>query len=82
MLGAFIRDKFEQYNIKLSLEQWIILRVLHMEDGVPQNSLAMITERHKASLTRIIGTMERKNLVARYQIALQALRYARTIHQK
>ena len=36
-----------------------------MEDGIPQNDLAFITDRDKTSLTRLISTMERKGLLNR-----------------
>ena len=65
MLHVFMTEKFKEHNIKLTLEQFIILRVLHKEDGQPQHDLAIVTKRHKASLTRILGTLERKNLIAR-----------------
>ncbi len=65
MLYVFMTEKFKEHNIKLTLEQFIILRVLHREDGQPQHDLAMITKRHKATLTRVLGTLERKNLIAR-----------------
>ena len=38
---------------------------LKEENGLPQNSLAFITNRDKATLTRLLTTMEKKNLVAR-----------------
>ena len=65
MIYVFMTDKFREHDIELTLEQFIVLRVLHQEDGQPQHNLALITKRHKASLTRLIGTLERKNLVAR-----------------
>ena len=65
MLHLFLTEKFKNHNIKLTLEQFVVLRVLHAKDGQPQHDLAFITKRHKASLTRILGTLERKNLVAR-----------------
>lgn len=65
MLHVFMVEKFQQHQLNLTFEQFIILRVLHEADGRPQRDLALVTRRHKASLTRIIGTLERKNLVAR-----------------
>ena len=65
MMAIFITDKFKQHGLDLTLEQMIILKILQDKDGCPQNDLALVTERHKASLTRLLATMEKKNLVAR-----------------
>ncbi len=65
MMAIFITDRFKQHGLDLTLEQMIILKILQDKDGCPQHDLALVTERHKASLTRLLATMEKKNLVAR-----------------
>jgi DNA-binding MarR family transcriptional regulator len=42
-----------------------MLKKLKEVDGQPQHNLAFLTNRDKASLARLITTMEKKNLVAR-----------------
>lgn len=65
MLGCHINDVLAANNIDLTREQWIVLIKLYEHGGLAQNELAFITERDKTSLTRLINTMERKNLVFR-----------------
>lgn len=66
MLNMYIADIFQKNNIKVTKQQWIVLKVLHEDhDGIIQNELAFITDRNKASLTRLINVMERNNLVIR-----------------
>ncbi len=65
MIGCLINEVLVENNIALTREQWIILIKLHQQGGLAQNELAFITERDKTSLTRLINTMERKNLVFR-----------------
>ena len=65
LLYAFMGDKFREHNLDLSVEQMVILKILHEEDGRPQNDMAIVTERHKATLTRLLDNMEKKHLVAR-----------------
>ena len=65
MMFVFMVDKFRQHGLDMSIEQMIILRLLHEEDGRPQHDMAMVTNRHKASLARLIDNLEKKNLVAR-----------------
>jgi len=60
-----LADELLNAGISLSKHQIILLRILSMEDGIPQNDLAFITDRDKTSLTRLISTMERKKLLKR-----------------
>jgi len=63
--GFYFIDTFQENGIDLSKEQWLVLKKLHMQDGPIQNDLAFITNRSKTSLTRLINTMEKKELVFR-----------------
>jgi DNA-binding MarR family transcriptional regulator len=60
-----IADRFNAAGIELTKVQWLLLRRLERSDGLPQHNLAFLTNRHTASLARLITTMEKKNLVAR-----------------
>lgn len=64
-LDYFISDKLNESGIELTKVQLILLKKLKEVDGQPQHSLAYLTNRDKASLTRLLNTMEKKNLVAR-----------------
>ncbi|CAL2061613.1 MarR family transcriptional regulator [Tenacibaculum sp. 190524A05c] len=65
MIDNHIQDLFYEQNISLTKTQWILLKKLHEKDGVAQQELAFLTGRDKTSLTRLVNTMEKKNLVAR-----------------
>jgi DNA-binding MarR family transcriptional regulator len=65
MAGFYISDFFHDNNIDLSKEQWLILLKLNEKDGQVQNDLALITNRSKTSLTRLITTIEKKGFVHR-----------------
>lgn len=58
-------DEFEQEKIKISRDQYIVLRKLSEADGQMQNDLALATDRDKTSLTRLLSTMERKQFIKR-----------------
>ncbi len=60
-----ICSEMTEQGYKLSRTQIVMLKVLHQQGALPQNDLAFLTERDKTSLTRLINTMEKKNLVAR-----------------
>ncbi|WP_109302551.1 MarR family winged helix-turn-helix transcriptional regulator [Aquimarina sp. AU474] len=63
--GFLVQKAFEENGIDLSKEQWSVLKRLYVDDGQPQNDLAFITHRDKTSMTRLVNTMESKNLVVR-----------------
>ena len=66
IINMYISDVLKHNNIQVTKEQWIVLKILHEDnDGIIQNDLAFITDRNKASLTRLINVMEKNNLVKR-----------------
>jgi len=65
VIDYFIMDRFAQHGIELTKVQWLLLKRLKALNGETQHNLAFLTNRDKASLTRLLTTMERKNLVAR-----------------
>jgi DNA-binding MarR family transcriptional regulator len=67
VLDYFIADKFKEGGCELTKVQLILLKILKDLDGQSQNSLAYLTNRDKASLARLLNTMEKKNLVERIQ---------------
>lgn len=61
----FISTKMADHGMDLTRQQVILLKILFHDGPLPQNDLAFLTDRDKTSLTRLLGTMEKKNLVAR-----------------
>ena len=64
-IDYYIMDRFAQNDIELTKVQWLLLKRLSYLNGESQHNLAFLTNRDKASLTRLLTTMEKKNLVAR-----------------
>lgn len=65
LVDTYISNRLIEENIDLTKVQLIMLKILCSNDGQPQNDLALITNRDKASLARLLDTMERKGLVVR-----------------
>jgi len=63
--GFLVQKEFRGEGLDLTKEQWSVLKRLRVNDGQPQNDLAFITHRDKTSMTRLINTMEDKELVIR-----------------
>ena len=65
VIDYFIMDRFSEKGIALTKVQWLLLTRLKEMNGESQHNLAFLTNRDKASLTRLLTTMDNKNLVAR-----------------
>jgi DNA-binding MarR family transcriptional regulator len=66
MLNVCLGQVLQENNFNLSREQWIILKILHEDmEGFHQNDIALITNRNKATMTRLINVMEKNHLVVR-----------------
>ena len=64
MVSMMVKSYFVGNNIPLTKEQFIVL--LCLEEGCKNQSfLAMVTERDKVSLTRLIQSLEKKKYVKR-----------------
>jgi len=65
MFGYLLHEVLLEHDIDITKEQLVILMKLNEKGSLKQSELAFITDRDKTSLTRLINTMERKNLVER-----------------
>lgn len=65
ILGATINKIFKENGLCLTREQFIVLKLLMLNDGKPQQDLAFITESDKTSLSRLIKNMEDKEYIVR-----------------
>ena len=65
LTGYYMADTLKAHSIELSRPQLVMLLILMKNGDQPQNSLAFLTNRDKASLARLIDTMEKKNFVER-----------------
>lgn len=60
MIDEYIADILLKENIQVTKQQWIILKILYeKQNEIIQNELAFITNRNKASLTRLISVIEK-----------------------
>lgn len=64
-IDIYLNAKLSESGISLTRQQVILLKTLMHEGPLKQNDLAFVTDRDKTSLTRLLSTLEKKNLVAR-----------------
>ena len=66
MMHSFISEVIQQHNLEITVEQWVLLKVVsESSEPIIQNDLALITNRNKASLTRLLNNLEKKTLIFR-----------------
>ena len=53
------------YGLEISLDQWLVLGPVWKNDGISQKDIAEYCGKDKTSVTKIIDTLEKKNLVVR-----------------
>ncbi|MBD3183874.1 MarR family transcriptional regulator [Candidatus Poribacteria bacterium] len=62
---AKLNHSFTKAGHNVTSEQWRILRCLWHKDGQRQQDLADVARKDKTSITRIIDSMEKRDLVVR-----------------
>lgn len=65
LVNKLLNRAFRNANMALTVEQWTILCSLWQHDSQTQQSLCDNTFKEKASVTRLIDTLERNHYVAR-----------------
>lgn len=58
-------EKFAQFGLAITSEQWIALAHLWTEDGITQQTLSGQMYKDKGSMTRLINSLEAKGLLNR-----------------
>ena len=65
ILATRLAQKFSEEGHDFSLDQWIVMMRLWVDDGQTQQQLANKSFKDKTSITRLIDTLEKKDLVVR-----------------
>lgn len=60
-----MKQKFEQENVELTLEQYFILNILDHEEGLILQELAEIVERDNSAVLRHLNKLEKHHFVTR-----------------
>ncbi len=65
LIHLYCNEKYKEGGIDLRSQQAILLNIIAANDGLVQNDLAFFTNRDKTTLTRLINSLETKDLVQR-----------------
>ena len=56
----------QKFGINISQDQWLVLGPVWKNEGISQKDIAEYCGKDKTSVTKIIDTLEKRNLMVRY----------------
>ena len=63
------QKEFDRLGLGITVDQWVLLKILDEEPDISQNELADFSSRDPASITRTLDLLEKKELVNRIAIS-------------
>lgn len=64
----YSQREFDKVNFGITVEQWILLKIIQESVSISQKELADKSTRDPASITRTLDILEKKNFIIREQI--------------
>jgi DNA-binding MarR family transcriptional regulator len=61
----YAQQKFNELDFNITVDQWLVLKHLHEQNGIKQNELAELLFKDNPTLTRIIDLLCEKGLTTR-----------------
>ena len=68
MSKQYSQREFDAINLDLTVDQWILLKIIHEKEVLSQKRLAEFSSRDPASITRTLDLLEKKNFLTREAI--------------
>jgi MarR family transcriptional regulator, organic hydroperoxide resistance regulator len=65
-LNRLLSRKFREAGIDISPEQWLVMLCLWTQDKITQQDISDQTSKDKASITRLLDTLSRHDLIERH----------------
>lgn len=72
----FSQREFDRRGLGITVDQWVLLKIIEENDGLSQNELAEKSKRDGASITRTLDLLEKKNLLQRQAISGNRRQYS------
>ena len=64
----YSQRELDRLGLDITVEQWIILKIIHESEGISQKELAIMSLRDPASITRTLDLLQKKSLIERQSI--------------
>lgn len=65
LIGFGLNKKFKELDCPLTFQQWKIMTALNYQEGISQNQLAEIVEKEHTTVSKIVNTLIKKNMLRR-----------------
>ncbi|MEP0984629.1 MarR family transcriptional regulator [Ekhidna sp.] len=62
---SYSQQEFDRIGLDITVEQWILLKIVEESEGLSQRELASKSNRDPASITRTLDLLEKKNMIQR-----------------
>lgn len=72
----YSQREFDRLGIGITVEQWILLKIIEENNGMNQKELANKSMRDPASITRTLDLLNKKSLVERMPVENNRRRYS------
>jgi len=76
MAKIYSQREFDKLDINITVEQWILLKIIHEHKGISQKELAEKSLRDPASITRTLDLLQKKSLLDRIAIPNNRRQYS------
>ncbi len=72
----YSQRELDKLGIDITVEQWIVLKIVHENDAISQKELATKSLRDPASITRSLDLLQKKNLIERLPVPNNRRQYS------
>lgn len=72
----YSQREFNRLGIDITIEQWILLKIIEENDGLNQKELALKSLRDPASITRTLDLLTKKGLIERLAVPNNRRQYS------
>ncbi|MFY0601051.1 MAG: MarR family transcriptional regulator [Cyclobacteriaceae bacterium] len=77
----YSQREFDEKDLGITIDQWVLLKIIERNDGISQRELAGISMRDGASITRSLDLLEKRGLILRNPIPENRRQYAITLEK-
>lgn len=68
IVKQYSQREFDKLELGITVEQWVLLKIIEESESLSQKELATISHRDPASITRTLNLLEEKQLIRREPI--------------
>ena len=78
----YSQREFDQRNLEINIDQWVLLKTIERYSGASQKELAKHSYRDAASITRSLDILEKKGFIQRQAIPQNRRQYSIDLTEK